>query len=160
LRKIINISTKKYLRKVNFVGLAVLIAYLLFISWRLFFYAYSNNYRGQMLNISYNLIPFKTILNYLVNSGKVNFDVWIYNLAGNVAAFMPLGFLLPVAFKDIKAYKTFGIAFLLILTAETLQLFSRRGVFDVDDLLLNMIGSIIGYGIYKLLRIMFKVGGK
>jgi glycopeptide antibiotics resistance protein len=151
-----SISIKKYLRRINFVGLAVLTAYVLFISWRLFFYAYSNNYRGQMSSISYNLIPFKTIVNYLVNSGRVNFDVWIYNLAGNVAAFMPLGFLLPVAFKGMKASKTFAIAFVLILTAEGLQLLSRRGVFDVDDLLLNMLGSIIGYGIYKLLHIMFK----
>lgn len=151
-----NALIKRYLKKFNFVGLIILTAYVFFISWRLFFYAYSDNYRGQMSSISYNLVPFKTIANYLINRGNVNFDVWIYNLAGNVAAFMPLGFLLPFAFRGMRAVQTYIAAFILILTAEVLQLISRRGVFDVDDLLLNMLGCMIGYGIYKFLYSLFK----
>jgi glycopeptide antibiotics resistance protein len=149
---------KRNIDRINFMGLTVLLVYITFISWRLFFYAYSDNFRGQMTNVSYNLIPFKTVLNYIQNSGHLNFEVLFYNLAGNVAAFMPLGFLLPLAFKRFKAAKTFMVAFALILFAEVMQLVSRRGVFDVDDLLLNMLGSIIGYGIYRLLFIIFKGG--
>jgi glycopeptide antibiotics resistance protein len=63
-----------------------------------------------------------------------------------------------LAFKRFKAAKTFMVAFALILFAEVMQLVSRRGVFDVDDLLLNMLGSIIGYGIYRLLFVIFKGG--
>ena len=137
-----------------------MLAYVIFISWRLFFYAYSDNYREQVTDINYNLVPFKTIMNYLQNIGHIRFDVWIYNLAGNIVAFMPLGFLLPLAFKRFKAMKTCAAAFIFILTAEVLQLVSRRGVFDVDDILLNILGSIIGYGIYKILFIIFKAGGK
>lgn len=147
---------KRNINRVNVVGLAALLAYVTFISWRLFFYAYSDNYRQQIVNINYNLVPFKTILNYLQNIEHIGFDVWIYNLAGNVVAFMPLGFLLPLAFTWLKAIKTYASAFIFILVAEVLQLVSRRGVFDVDDLLLNMIGSIIGYGVYKFLFIIFK----
>ena len=141
---------------INFGGLAALLSYVTFISWRLFFYAYSNNYRGQVKNVSYNLIPFKTILNYIQNTGHIGFDVWLYNLAGNVAAFMPLGFLLPLAFRRFTAAKTCAVAFTLILIAEVMQLVSGRGVFDVDDVLLNMLGSAIGYGIYKLLFIILR----
>lgn len=149
---------KRNIKRINFVGLTGLLAYVIFISWRLFFYAYSNNYRGQRTDVSYNIIFFKTILKYIQNSNHISFDVLLYNLVGNVAAFMPLGFLLPLAFRRFNAVKTYLVAFILILFAEVLQLVSRRGVFDVDDLLLNMLGSIIGYGIYRLLCILFKSG--
>ncbi|OGO76767.1 MAG: hypothetical protein A2Y23_05875 [Clostridiales bacterium GWB2_37_7] len=147
---------RKNFVKIQFGGFVALSAYIISISRRLFFYAYSNNYRGQMDSISYNLTPFKTILNYLQNSANVGFDVWLYNLAGNVAAFIPLGFLLPLAFSGFRTIKTFIVAFILILCAEALQLVSRRGVFDVDDIILNMLGSMIGYSIYKFFSIMFK----
>lgn len=105
-----------------------------------------------MSSISYNLVPFKTIMNYIKHSNYIGFDIWIYNLAGNVAAFMPLGFLLPWAFRGFKMAKTFAISFVMIFSAELLQLVSRRGVFDVDDLLLNMMGSMVGYIFYKVLE--------
>lgn len=54
----------------------------------------------------------------------------------------------------------FLAAFILILSAEVVQLISRRGVFDIDDLLLNMLGSIMGYGIYKLYLYCISIGGK
>lgn len=149
---------KRNINRINILGLAVLLAYGFSISYRLFFYAYSNNTREVMTTVSYNLVPLKTIKNYAQNINHIGFEVLFYNLAGNVAAFMPLGFLLPIAFKRINAMKTFMVAFAFILIVEILQYVSRRGVFDVDDLLLNMIGSIIGYGIYKLLFNVFKGG--
>lgn len=148
---------KRNIDRINIFGLSALLGYVIFISYRLFFYAYSNNYRGQMTSVSYNLVFFKTISNYIQNINHIGLDVLLFNLAGNVAAFMPLGFLLPLAFRRFNAVKTYMVAFALILCAEVLQLLSRRGVFDVDDLLLNMLGSIIGYGVYKLLFILFKV---
>jgi glycopeptide antibiotics resistance protein len=149
---------KRNIRKINIFGLSALLGYVAFISYRLFFYAYSNNYRGQMTSVSYNLIFFKTISNYIQNINHIGFDVLLFNLAGNVAAFMPLGFLLPLAFRRFNAVKTYMVAFVLVLSAEVLQLVSRRGVFDVDDLLLNMLGSVIGYGVFKLLFILLKSG--
>lgn len=131
-------------------------AYVYFISWRLFFYAYSDNYRDQMDRIRYNLKPFKTIVNYMHQRESISLDVFVYNLAGNVAAFMPLGFLLPLAFRNLGSLKTFAVSFTLILAAEIMQLISRRGVFDVDDLILNMIGSMLGYMLYRLLFMIFK----
>lgn len=144
------------MNKINIAGLAVLLTYVIFITYRLFFYAYSNNYRGQMTNVSYNLVLFKTVSNYIQHMNRLGFDILLYNLAGNIAAFMPLGFLLPLAFRGFNALKTYMVSFALILLAEVLQFVSRRGVFDVDDLLLNMLGSIIGYGIYKLFFMLFK----
>jgi glycopeptide antibiotics resistance protein len=106
-----------------------------------------------MTEFSFNLIPFKTIANYMINRQNVSFDVWIYNLAGNIAAFVPLGFLLPAAFQKVRSLKAVFVTVLfLIVSAEAAQLLTLRGVFDVDDIILNTIGSVIGYYIYKFLK--------
>ena len=68
------------------------------------------------------------------------------NLFGNVAAFMPLGFILPMLrFSNRKWYVILIWSFLCSLCIETLQLFSMRGSFDVDDLMLNTLGGLLGY---------------
>ncbi len=138
-------------KSVRFLGLLGLLIYILFISWRLFFFAYAGNVRSEMTQISYNLTPFKTILNYIRNSGHISFRVWIYNLGGNIAAFIPLGFLLGAAFKKASARMVVFLSFVLICSAEIAQLISRRGVFDVDDILLNSLGSVLGYFLYRIL---------
>lgn len=145
---------KRFRDKISLSGCFALSAYIAFISWRLFFYAYGSNNRVEMEGIRYNLIPFRTIMNYLQNSGQIDFTIWIYNLAGNIVAFMPLGFLIPFAVRGMKAGKTYLVAFALILSAEIMQLISRRGVFDIDDLILNMLGCLLGYSIYRLIGII------
>lgn len=83
----------------------------------------------------------------------MSFDVWIYNLAGNIATFMPLGFLLTLALKKINNKKIIlSISLTLIVIAETAQLVTRRGVFDMDDIILNMVGVGIGYYICKIMK--------
>lgn len=68
----------------------------------------------------------------------------------NVILFMPLGFFLPLLYKE---YKTIGkvtlAGFILSLSIELVQLFGR-GATDINDLITNVIGTIIGYAIYKL----------
>jgi len=138
---------------INWWAFGVLIFYMLFISWRLFFYAYSDNQRHTLQEISYNLVPFKTIIGFLTNTQNISFDVWIYNLAGNIVAFIPLGFLLTAALKKINSRKSiFSISLILIITAEIMQLVTYRGVFDIDDIILNIIGAGIGYHIYKKIK--------
>lgn len=143
---------KKRGGRINGISLTMLAAYIAFISWRLFFYAYSNNFRSPMQKLSYNMIPFKTISNYVNHREVLAFDIWAINLLGNIAAFMPLGFLLAVAFRKLKGVQLLTASFAFIFTAELLQLVTRRGVFDVDDILLNILGSCLGYGIFKLLN--------
>lgn len=142
-----------YLKAINWWAFAALIFYMLFISWRLFFYAYTNNQRYTLQGFCYNLVPFKTIIGFLSNTQNISFDVWIYNLAGNIAAFMPLGFLLTLAFKKIINKRSIlSISLALIVIAEAAQLVTRRGVFDIDDIILNMAGVGIGYYIYKIIK--------
>lgn len=71
------------------------------------------------------------------------------NLLGNIVMFIPFGFL-GIAFPKYNQFKPLIIAFLSVLIAvEALQYFTRLGVFDVDDLLLNSLGVWIGFYFYK-----------
>lgn len=143
---------------VRIMACMLLCAYLMFISWRMFFYAYGSYYRSYSALPEYNLIPFKTILNLIVNFKYYELDVWIYNLFGNIAAFMPLGLLLPAVLgtkRKLAATVAFSMAFLL--AAETAQLVFRVGVFDIDDVILNMIGVAAGYLIYTRIVRLNKV---
>ena len=130
----------------------LLCAYFLFMSRRMFFYAYGSYYRSFNALPEYNLIPFRTIENLIVNYKYYELDAWIYNLFGNVAAFMPLGFLLPIVSGAKKKLRvTVLLSFALLLMAEAAQLIFRVGVFDVDDIILNMLGVIFGYMVYIMI---------
>ena len=93
---------------------------------------------------SYNLIPFKTILGYWAFPDLHNI---LINILGNIVIVMPIQFLIIKIF-DIKEFKKcIIIDFLLILLIETLQLITHSGVFDIDDMILNLIGMTIMYAI-------------
>ena len=126
--------------------------YLAILSYLLFF-----GYYRQVVRIdSYNLVPFKTINMYITFADYFQFKIWFTNLFGNVLAFMPFGFLLPVVFKRLRSYwvVTF-LSFLFSLFVETMQLTFHVGGFDVDDILLNTIGGFFGYLIFKIIHWLF-----
>ena len=90
-----------------------------------------------------NIVPFKTILFYL--SGKPNWSMAILNLVGNIALFVPIGFLLPFVYRKMTWLKCLAIAITLGLTIEGMELVFRVGIFDIDDVILNALGVMIGY---------------
>lgn len=103
---------------------------------------------------SANLTPFKTIRMYIKYYHQINgFD----NLFGNILAFVPFGILLPVAYKECsKVWHTLLHSFWLSLCIELFQLVSRFGEFDVDDILLNCFGALVGYLVYATVRKVMK----
>lgn len=95
---------------------------------------------------SYNLQPFKEIARFVKYYHLLGFKAVMANLLGNVAAFVPFGLFLPILSRH--NYKFLGVTFLtfdLSLCIELVQLVSKVGSFDVDDLILNTIGGMIGY---------------
>lgn len=94
----------------------------------------------------YNLVPFREIrrcIYYWDVLGPLNAGM---NLLGNVAAFLPFGFILPMLrISNRKWYVIVLLSFLCSFCIETLQLISMRGSFDVDDLMLNTLGGFLGY---------------
>jgi len=81
------------------------------------------------------------------------------NTLGNIALFLPLGFLLPLTFARLRSLtRVLAIAFCLSLSIETIQFFLRfvgndRAV-DIDDVLLNTLGACLGFVVYKLLALI------
>lgn len=105
---------------------------------------------------SLNLIPLKTILDYLNGSndfyGNANIVVRIVNLAGNICLFIPFGILFPIVFKKFSKFchiMLFGLA--LSVFIECMQFFVERST-DIDDVILNCIGVFCGYICYKCLN--------
>lgn len=96
-----------------------------------------------------NFIPFKTITYYL--SGEQGLRYAIRNVAGNIIVFLPMGFLLPMLLVKYKRICTFLIAFLCSFSIETVQLVFSLGSCDVDDIILNLIGTCIGFMLYNKL---------
>lgn len=91
-----------------------------------------------------NFTPFKTIAYYL--SGQPNATAAVANIAGNILLFSPLGFLLPLyRSRPTRASHVGAIAFGTSLLLELIQLLTGLGGFDVDDLILNVLGGLLGW---------------
>jgi len=70
---------------------------------------------------------------------------------GNIGWFIPFGFLLPLLLKKESFFKVVVMGFMFSFAIETIQFIFRKGVAELDDLILNTIGVAIGYYFYKLL---------
>ena len=96
------------------------------------------NEKDGLRNI--NLIPFKSISPYLRN---ITEPYAFKNIIANILVFIPLGFF--ISNKNPKnVFKTLVICISVILSIECIQLLFKIGFFDVDDIILNFIGSLIG----------------
>ena len=106
----------------------------------------------------YNLKPFAEITRYFTKVKEKDYFLFIINIIGNVALFIPFGFLFPFVsekrnFKrSINFFVTLLVTVLFIVLIEGIQLVTKVGVFDVDDIIMNTIGSVTGYILYRLIR--------
>ncbi len=101
-----------------------------------------------------NFTPFRTILPYLMGRGG-----WIIagiNIVGNIVLLVPLGFLLPFIFKQLNWKSSLIVAILSALFIELLQSMLHIGIFDIDDVILNALGCMMGYWKFLFLPIFLK----
>lgn len=100
-----------------------------------------------------NLIPFRTIKNYIRYSGFLHTMI---NIVGNIIIFVPFGILIAAIFPKTRKFSCiFLISVCTSFFVEFIQFFIGRSV-DIDDLMLNVCGSMIGYFIWKkFLRFKF-----
>lgn len=109
-----------------------------------------NDYRWR----TSNFVPLKTIIYYMFFA-DINLDIRIKNLVGNIIGFVPLGILLPLLSNRFLNLKSVIIAtFSLSFTYEFFQLLFGFGSFDIDDLILNTLGGILGYLPIKLIYLI------
>lgn len=94
----------------------------------------------------FSFIPFSS---YIEAWKKSSLIAW-RNIVINIIMFMPFGFLLPMIFKKADNLLQISvITAIFSLGIELLQVLSHRGVFEIDDIINNLVGSIIGYTILK-----------
>lgn len=100
-----------------------------------------------------NLVPFKTIseyVSYIVYGGDKR-NIAISNLMGNVVLTIPMAVYIAYFIKRFrKFWRVIFVSLVAILAIETIQFITGHGTLDVDDVLLNLVGSAIGYGFWKL----------
>lgn len=128
--------------------------FLVYLAFTLYFMFFSEGMgRTIVQKYKYNLEPFVEIKRFynMLNNG---YGIKAYiNLFGNVICFIPFGMFLPSINEKYRvAVKVIILAFLFSLIIETTQLYFMVGIFDVDDLMLNTLGGLIGYILYKIYR--------
>lgn len=136
------------MKKQNKFKLFWWINFLIYISiliYKVFIKAYGNYYRVPMKYRDYNLTLFRSIKRFTQAFDHYSFEVCFYNIYGNILAFMPIGFLLPFLYSKLKFLNVLIIGFVMSLGIEVCQYITYLGTFDVDDLLLNTIGVVLGY---------------
>jgi glycopeptide antibiotics resistance protein len=105
-----------------------------------------------------NLIPFHTLYQYIFET-NMNVDGWnsvsLLNISANLLLFAPLGLFIPLIWKKRYSFKRVLILSLTVTCfVEIIQLFIGRST-DIDDVILNTFGILIGYGIFLMLNLIF-----
>ena len=104
------------------------------------------------------IIPFKVNLIPFVNLTQYDtLKKTLLNVIGNTCMFIPTGIILPILYKRLDSFiKVVAAGAGISLCIELIQLLFYTRTSDVDDLILNTLGVIIGYGIYALVRAIVK----
>ena len=140
----------KLKKRLCWLGNVLFVVYLITLAYLMFF---SENYgrTDAGREYQYNLVLFREIKRYLIYHEQLGMGNVIINLLGNIAAFMPYGFWLPIMNRVCDGWLRILLWSLgFSLGVEVTQLITKTGAFDVDDLMLNTIGGLLGYGIYCL----------
>jgi len=95
---------------------------------------------------SNNFIPFREIMRYHVGS-----RLFLKNVLGNMLLFLPFGFFTSYYLETKKPYIPFFLTMIASVSIECVQLAIGR-VFDIDDIILNIAGGLLGYVLYDLLE--------
>lgn len=135
------------------LGWVITVIYLIFLTYFLFFSDYFGRGSHAQEGYAYNLIPFKEIRRYILYLHVVGIRSFCLNIVGNILGFMPMGFFLPIISRRSRFwFNTALLCFLFSLCVETAQLVFKVGSFDVDDMILNTAGGILGYILYKIVQ--------
>lgn len=110
---------------------------------------------NSSVNSTINLIPFRSIYNYIMylfiygtDSGRTA----RINILGNIILYIPMGILLNIKYKEGgKSWRTVILSVSISLTIEIIQLLVGRSP-DIDDVILNTVGTLIGCGFYRMIK--------
>lgn len=93
---------------------------------------------------SNNFIPFKEIMRYRPDS-----SLFYRNVIGNILLFVPFGYLVSFYLRNPKYFIVLILTFITSISTEIIQMYIGRS-FDIDDILLNFLGGLLGFWIFKI----------
>lgn len=131
----------------HLINLAFIAYILALVSVTIFPISIGNN-KTQFSNIGYNLIPLSSILN--LTSDKYTISFFIKQVVGNIILFIPLGLYLSSIKKYFSFKKILLIGFIVSMGIEITQtITSYLGlnikIVDIDDVVLNLLGIMVGF---------------
>ncbi len=146
LRVVVSLYNHEKINLFNDFKMLIYVIYL-FVLFQLVttidFRSYSNNF-----------IPFKEILRYDITS-----KLFVRNVIGNIVIFIPFGYLISdTIYMNTKHKNIFIVLIFVLLTSlgiETTQMYIGRS-FDVDDIILNFVGGLLGYISFLIIKRIFK----
>lgn len=131
------------------VGKVLFLLYVVFLIYFLFLAEWYG--RTEVAEeYRYNLELFREIKRFIIYREQLGTFAVFANLAGNILIFVPYGFFISMASRARGFFKTLVFSMGLSLCVEIIQLFTRVGSFDVDDILLNTIGGVLGYIVFLI----------
>ena len=145
--------SQRQVRRYRILGKVMFVLYIAFLVYFLCFAEWygrtepSEGYR-------YNLVLFKEIMRFIEYREELVVFAVFANLFGNILIFVPYGFFISIASTRRGFFQTLFYSFALSLGVEIFQLFARVGSFDVDDLLLNTLGGVLGYILFLICNII------
>lgn len=105
---------------------------------------------------SLNLIPFRTIHDYITGGNIITRAFALSNVLGNIVIFVPLGVCFALFSRRAKWIETLLWVFLFSMIVEIIQYIFRLGIGDIDDIILNVFGGAVGLVLYKIIWLIFK----
>ena len=143
---------KRFDFKREVINLLFFISSMVIIGFTIFpIFVVTNPEEFPEVYVRNNYLPFSSIYN-LLNSNY--YMVPLKNILGNILLFFPLGFILTLKFKGINKLLSVGLLGLITsLIIEVIQLNIPNRAFDVDDIILNTLGTILGFLMCKIIRI-------
>lgn len=144
----------KYRRRVfHGVGKILFVCYMLFL---IYFLMFSDWYGrgGKLEDYHYNLVLFREIKRFWTYRHQIGMLSVSMNLAGNVLIFMPFGFFMAMGSHHPSFLRVSFYGLLWSFSIEVVQLLTRLGSFDVDDMFLNTLGAMAGFVVYGICRLL------
>ncbi len=140
-------------RKNRMLGFFFFFLYMVALVYFCFFSEHFGRTSHAVGQYRYNLMPFREIFRYFRYRESFGMYIFAVNIIGNVLAFVPFGFFRPIiGVRKYAFVRTVVSGFLTSLAIEVSQLLVFVGSFDVDDLILNTLGTMIGYGLFRLVH--------
>ncbi|MCD7885500.1 MAG: VanZ family protein [Lachnospiraceae bacterium] len=131
--------------------------FLLYMAGLVYFLFLSEDFgHGGTGEYSYNIVPFREILRYIRYREVLGTRAVLINLLGNVIGFLPFGALVPLMVRGARrAWRMTLLSLEVSALVEFSQLIFQVGCFDVDDMILNTLGGLLGYLLFRILSICY-----